>query len=186
MSCPSGLPIAALNLKGPVMAHDRVAQYRRWFDYEKDSHRRVLASLADIPPDQHQSPSFQRALSIMAHIVAARQVWLFRFGLISDRPAELFPTNVALDELPERLEAMEHEWTGYFQSLTEEELDRGFEYQSLDAGRFRSVVEDILTQLFGHSLYHRGQIASLVKITGGQPAVTDFVYWSRKAVAASQ
>ncbi|MFL6198680.1 MAG: DinB family protein [Thermoanaerobaculia bacterium] len=40
----------------------------------------------------------------------------------------------------------------------------------------------ILTQLFGHSWYHRGQIAQLVRALGAEPAVTDFVFWSREAL----
>ena len=77
---------------------------------------------------------------------------------------------------------MELGWTAYLEGLSEAALDRAFEYKSLDAGWFRSVIGDILTQLFGHSLYHRGQIASLVKAAGGQPAATDFVYWSREPI----
>jgi uncharacterized damage-inducible protein DinB len=67
-------------------------------------------------------------------------------------------------------------------TVTDEELEREIEYQSLDAGRFRSRVEDVLAQLFGHSPYHRGQIAMLVKAAGGEPAVTDLIYWSRQGV----
>jgi uncharacterized damage-inducible protein DinB len=164
------------------MAQSQVEQYRRWFDYEKDSHRKVLASFETVPQDQRGSPPFQKALSIMAHIVVARRMWLFRFGLATDRPTTFFPTDVRLDELSTSLEAMERGWADYFQNLTEAELSRVFEYESSDAGWCRSVVEDILTQLFGHSWYHRGQIASLVKAAGGQPAVTDFVYWSRERI----
>jgi len=43
-------------------------------------------------------------------------------------------------------------------------------------------VEDILAQLFGHSWYHRGQIALLVRSIGAEPAATDFVYWAREAI----
>jgi len=43
-------------------------------------------------------------------------------------------------------------------------------------------VEDILAQLFGHSWYHRGQIALLVRSIGAEPAATDFVYWTREAI----
>ena len=57
-----------------------------------------------------------------------------------------------------------------------------FEYQSLDAGRFRNRIEDILAQLYGHSWYHRGQIACWSAPAGGEPAVTDFVYWCREPV----
>jgi DinB family len=36
------------------------------------------------------------------------------------------------------------------------------------------------TQLFGHSSYHRGQIATLVRTAGGEPAATDYIYWCRE------
>ena len=32
------------------MEHSRVEQYRRWFEYEKDSHRKVMASFESVPP----------------------------------------------------------------------------------------------------------------------------------------
>jgi uncharacterized damage-inducible protein DinB len=66
--------------------------------------------------------------------------------------------------------------------VDDDELTREFEYQSLDAGRFRNRIEDILAQLFGHSSYHRGQIAMLVRAAGGQPAITDLVFWCRQPV----
>jgi uncharacterized damage-inducible protein DinB len=44
----------------------------------------------------------------------------------------------------------------------------------------RNSIEDILTQLFGHSCYHRGQIAQLLRSIGAEPAVTDFVFWTRE------
>ncbi len=44
-------------------------------------------------------------------------------------------------------------------------------------------VEDILTQLFGHSWYHRGQIAARVRELGGEPAATDFVFFTRELLS---
>ena len=56
------------------------------------------------------------------------------------------------------------------------------EYRSNEGERFRNRIEDLLTQLFGHSGYHRGQIASIVRRLGGEPAVTDYVFWSRERI----
>jgi uncharacterized damage-inducible protein DinB len=77
---------------------------------------------------------------------------------------------------------MERNWSDYLQRLTEEEIQRAFIYKSVEGDSFRSVVADVLTQLHGHSLYHRGQIASLVRAAGGQPAETDFIFWSREPI----
>ena len=65
---------------------------------------------------------------------------------------------------------------------TDEEIRKTFDYTSIDHTPFRNTVEDILTQLFGHSWYHRGQIAMLVRASGGQPAITDLIYWSREPI----
>lgn len=75
---------------------------------------------------------------------------------------------------------MERDWSGYFARLNDMELQRAFTYAAFDGARYRSTVVDALTQLHGHSLYHRGQIASLVRAAGGQPAQTDFIFWSRE------
>jgi uncharacterized damage-inducible protein DinB len=48
-------------------------------------------------------------------------------------------------------------------------------------GRSRQS-KNVLIQLFGHSLYHRGQIALLLRRIGAEPASTDFVFWTRQAI----
>ena len=159
-----------------------VESYRRWFEYEKDSHARTLASLNATATELQSSGGFQKAIDLMAHIVAARMMWLYRFG-VSKQNAELFPKHVALTDLPALLEGMQRAWSSYLSELHEEELARVLEYQSYEGPRFRSTIEDILTQLSGHSWYHRGQIALLLRSIGAAPAVTDFVFWSREPVA---
>lgn len=156
-------------------------RYRRWFEYEKDSHEKVLASLNAVRRELRASEGFQKAIDLMAHITAARRMWLFRFG-VSNEPAELFPQGVSLADLPALVESMQAAWSDYLDNLEDAELSRVFEYQSYEGHRFRNTIEDILTQLFGHSLYHRGQIAMILRSIGAEPAVTDFVYWTREPV----
>ena len=158
-----------------------IESYRRWFTYERDAHALVLDSLRRLNASQQASPLFQKAVDLLAHTVAARRMWLFRFGVAAEN-VELFPRNSNLESLPLSLKQMEESWSLYLESLTAADLDRVFEYQSYEGQRFRNTVGDILTQLFGHSWYHRGQIAALVRSIGGEPAVTDFVYWTREAV----
>jgi uncharacterized damage-inducible protein DinB len=155
-------------------------QYRRWFVYEKDSHRKVVASLESVPSEGRDSEPFRKALNIFGHMIAARQAWLYRLGASATAPASLFPQDAALEQLPRQLEATEREWDNYFDRLDEAELARVVSYRTSQGESFRSVVFNILTQLYGHSLYHRGQIAALVRLAGGTPAVTDFIFWTRE------
>jgi uncharacterized damage-inducible protein DinB len=155
-------------------------RYRRWFDYERDAHTKVIRSMETVPSDRRSLPEFRRAVAILAHVVAARKMWLGRLGVIAHAQGPLFPEDPDLARVLDELHAVENTWADYLRSLFDEDLARNFEYQSLDAGRIRNRIEDILAQLFGHSWYHRGQIAMLVRAAGGEPAVTDFIYWCRE------
>lgn len=164
------------------MTREVTERYRRWFEYEADAHAKVVQSLGTVPTDRRSAPEFRRAVALLAHLAAARQLWLFRLGAAPNPPGQLSPEAADLAAAAEDLRAVQERWSDYLGRLTDEELSRTFEYQSTDAGRFRNRVEDILTQLFGHSLYHRGQIALLVRAAGGAPAATDFVFWCREPV----
>lgn len=158
-----------------------IVRYRRWFEYEKDSHAKTLDSLNSVPGELRQLEDFRKAVYLLGHIIAARRMWLFRFGVLQNN-VELFPRETSLAELPRQIAEMEAMWFQYLNELTDTELTRVFEYQSYEGLRFRNTIEEILTQLFGHSWYHRGQVALLLRSIGAEPAVTDFVFWAREPV----
>jgi len=166
------------------MSEQMIDHFRRWFDYEKDSHAKTIASLYAVPEELRGGETFRKAVYLMGHIVAARRMWLFRFG-IADQNAELFPQELTLEGVTRQISEMEELWTRYLLGIDDAELERFFEYQSYEGPRFRNTVDEILTQLFGHSWYHRGQIAQLVRSMGAEPAVTDFVFWSREPISTS-
>jgi uncharacterized damage-inducible protein DinB len=157
-----------------------VDRYRRWFEYEQDAHAKVVRSLEGVPADRRNGPEFRRAVGLLAHIAAARRIWLWRLGAIDRPPDSIFPETADVAAVAEELRALQQRWADYLGGVTDADLDRTFEYRSLDGRRWRNRVEDVLTQLFGHSWYHRGQIAMLVRAAGGEPAATDLVYWSRE------
>jgi uncharacterized damage-inducible protein DinB len=160
-----------------------IERYRRWFEYEKDSHAKTLESLDGVSSHLRGSEEFGKALYLMGHIIAGRRMWLFRLGFLKEN-TELFPGVTDLVDLAAQLSEMESLWSQYLSQLGDTELKRIFEYTSYEGGRFRNSVEDILTQLFGHSWYHRGQIAMLLRSIGAEPAVTDFVFWAREPLEA--
>ncbi len=159
-------------------------RYRRWFAYERSSHRAVLEYLGRCSDHVRYHPAFQNAVDLMAHIVAARRLWLWRMGVSKETLdlSDLEPRHVAFASLRDLVNQAERPWADYMIRLDDAELRRTFEYKSFDAGKFRNVVEDILMQLYGHSLYHRGQIALLVRQAGGVPTSTDFLFWTREVV----
>ena len=161
-------------------------RYRRWFEYEKDSHAKVLAALESAAAGTRKTEAFRKAVELAGHIVAARRLWLFRLGAAKNAPSGFFPRGVTLSELARRVGTMHAEWSDYLAGISEEKIANSFEYRSTEGVRYRNTVEDILTQLHGHSLYHRGQIAMLLRSAGVEPPATDFVFWAREPIGPSR
>lgn len=160
-----------------------IERYRRWFDHEKHAHDQVFDALATVPESRRDSPEFRRACAILGHIVAARRMWLYRLGQTPHPPAALFletadPASVRAD-----WDEVSPLWDRYLSSLSDPDLDALFDYRAVDGSAFRSRIEDVFTQLLTHSPYHRGQIALLLRSSGGQPPTTDFIYWTRESLA---
>src|SRR5512133_1291129 len=116
-------------------------RFRRWYEYEKHSHAQVLTSLEAVPEAQRSSPAFKKAVTLLAHIMAARRLWLFRMGRAAAGPREFFPEGVSLDDLRREIAEVEEIWSHYFVALDAAEVARVFEYQSMEGPWFRNTIE---------------------------------------------
>src|SRR5262249_11087999 len=105
-------------------------RYRRWFEYEKDAHIKVLASLDAVPAANRLLPAYEKAITLMAHIMAARQLWLFRFGAGARKPCDFFPTGLSLPDVVGQVEEIHVAWSRFLGPLTDADLSTSFEYES--------------------------------------------------------
>ena len=153
-------------------------RFRKWYDYERDCNAKSLEMLASVPTERRSDAEYQKALDKMAHLVAARRRWLYRLGLWQD-PPPAFPQGTTLADLPKLVADTEAAWVAYLKPLTDADLARTFEWQAPDGKRYRWNIEGLLTQVFGHAWYHRGQIAHLVAKLGGKAVDTDYIFWCK-------
>ncbi len=153
-------------------------RFRRWYEYERDCNAKTLQMLASVPEERRSAAEFQKAVDRMAHLVAARQRWLNRISRLSEAPP-FFPKATKLSDLPKMVADTEAAWVAYLERLDDAELSRVLEWQASDGHRYRWDIEGILTQVFGHAWYHRGQIAQLVAGLGGKAVDTDYIFWCK-------
>jgi uncharacterized damage-inducible protein DinB len=153
-------------------------RFRRWYEYERDCNAKSLAMLGSVLDERRGAAEFQKAVDRMAHLVAARRRWLHRLGGLSEAPG-LFPQGSTLADLAALVADTEAAWVAYLDRLDEKELARALEWEVADGRRYRWDVEGVLTQVFGHAWYHRGQIAQLVALLGGKPVDTDYIFWCK-------
>ncbi len=153
-------------------------RFRRWYDFERDCNAKSLQMLNSVPHEKRDAPEFQKGVDRMMHLVAARQRWLHRLGHWPDSPSA-FPQQTKLEDVTKSIAATETAWTTYLNELDEAELERIVQWKIGEGKSYRWDVESILTQLFGHAWYHRGQIAQLVTSSGGQAVDTDYFFWCK-------
>ena len=158
-----------------------IERFRHWYDYERDCNAKVIAMVESVPEPRRTSDAFTKAVGKAVHIIAARHMWMYRMGGCADRPESPFPT-MALGELPGYTARIEALWTDYLARVTEHQVVADIEWVGPDGKRRRAPLANVLTQVFGHAWYHRGQIAMLVKDAGGTPMDTDFIYWDRPTI----
>ncbi len=121
-----------------------------------------------------------RAVRWMAHIVGAEYLWLAR--LRQEAPIMAVWPELDLDGSGVRLADLETLWPEVLGELEDEDIEDGRAYRNTRGEFWTSTVGDILTHVVMHSAYHRGQIASAVRESGGVPAYTDFIHAVRQGL----
>ncbi len=154
-----------------------IERYRLWYEHERDCNAKTLAMLESVPPTQREDPRFARAVCLAAHLAACRWNWLL-FLRGEEGPLDpWWQEDATIDGLRSRHAEVEAAWSEYLAGLTDETLVADFEFAECGQ-RFRWNVEGQIHQLAGHADYHRGQIALLVDMLGGEAVETDYVYWA--------
>ena len=159
------------------------SEIRALFDYDHWANRETVASLSTVPGG---SPSADRPLKILGHVVGAQRIWLTRFEDPNPPNAQPWPA-VTLDQCRAAVDELHNRWSALFDALTPEKLASDLAYRNTKGVEFRTPIQDVLMHLVMHSAYHRGQVAAAVREARGQPAATDYVvYLRRKAEGRKQ
>ena len=147
---------------------------RRQFAYDEWANREVLAGL------KASANTPLRPRQLLAHILSAERLWLER---LRKQPQSLpvWP-DFTLDEFEEQIADVARLWRNFLTQLHPAGFLETVVYKNSKGEPWTSTVEDILTHVVLHSAYHRGQIASLMRAGGEQPAYTDFIHAVRQGL----
>lgn len=143
----------------------RMYAHMTWAD------NRALQSLRDMPTPPSQ------AIDLFAHVQGAEHEWLSRIlGRKSIHP--IWP-KLNLD----RCATLARENHAGYQALAEEAVNGGgarvITYRNSSGVEYSNTLEDILLHVAEHGVYHRGQVALLVRASGGNAIPTDYILFTR-------
>ncbi len=142
------------------------------FKHNHEANRRVILSFLN---SDAVNLSAQRLFS---HVLVAHNIWLSRI------------------QNPEAAKGMDP-WaeipTADFETLNDAlskralelvESDRDFSeritYTNSKNESYSNTIGEICYHILSHSTYHRGQIATLNRQSGNEPAITDYIFYKRQ------
>ena len=151
-----------------------IEHLRRLLRYDVWANQETLRSLKHGPPP--------RSLSWMAHIVGAEYLWMARLRR-HNQTISVWP-ELDVESCGQRLDKLSRLWPEYLDG-SGDSLAAKVSYTNSKGESWASTVEEILTHVVIHSAYHRGQIASDVRASGGVPAYTDYIHGVRQGLIDS-
>jgi uncharacterized damage-inducible protein DinB len=146
---------------------------RRQFSYDEWANREVLAAIRAGGADE-------RSLQLMAHILAAEQVWLDRLKQ-QPQSVPVWP-KPNLDQCDALAAELGRRWLEFLDLITAGDVCQSISYKNSKGEGWTSTIVDVLTHVVMHSAYHRGQIASHMRSSGLTPAYTDFIHGVRQGL----
>ena len=153
-------------------------EYCRW------ANQRTLAAAAKLDSDKFthsMGNSFSSVRDTLGHILGGEWIWLERwqgrFPTQLLNPAD-FPT---VESLETRWQTVNRDYETFMNSLTPERLDEDLAYLNRAGERYSYPLWQQMVHVVNHSTYHRGQVTTLLRQLGAEPAVTDFlVYYDER------
>ena len=158
---------------------------RELYDYNHWANQRVLSAMTPLTDDmftRNMGNSFVSLRDTLAHILGAEWIWLERWRGRSPKAllsASDFPT---LQALQRRWAAVRLDQNQYIQTLVPDRLNDDVSYTNTRGERYSYALWRQMLHVINHSSYHRGQVTTLLRQMGAEPAGTDLlVYYDQAA-----
>jgi len=156
-------------------------------DYSRWADERLITAASGLTDDQYcrrLGGGFGSIQAVIAHLAGAANAWRVRFGggrVTTLLNVEQLPTvDSARRELMEAYEVIARE-----AARSQEELGELFEYRNIQGINVRVPRWVVLRHFVNHATYHRGQLASMLRMLDKTPPATDFVVWVLERQAAA-
>jgi uncharacterized damage-inducible protein DinB len=147
--------------------------HRRQLVYDAWANREVLHAIK-------AGGETVRPLQLLAHILAAKSLWLERLqSKLQSLP--VWP-ELTLTQCEAQSVKIDASWQEYLGNLSLSQLESTISYKNTQGQAWSSVVQDILMHVVMHGAYHRGQIATAMRVSGLTPAYTDFIHAVRQGL----
>lgn len=122
----------------------------------------------------------EKPVQLMAHMLAAQQIWLSRCKGEPAIGGALWPDWPA-ETLNGIIENNYEGWTNFLNSPGADDFNRMVSYKNLKGENFENTLSDIMAHLINHGTHHRAQAGQHLLLAGAEKLpVTDYIFYIRE------
>lgn len=118
-------------------------------------------------------------VKLMAHLLAAQQIWLGRC-LLDPTPQEAQWPDWPAENLKTIARQNHSEWLSLLADKSAGDFDGLITYKNSKGQAFTNTLTDILAHLINHGTHHRAQVGIYLKQAGLQLTPTDYIFYIRQ------
>jgi len=149
------------------------AYFTKMFNYDRFENESILKTII-------QAKNSGSASKLMAHLLAAQQIWLSRCKGLTLTDFALWPDR-STNELQDMIENNSTGWLEYLGDLSPQDFEKEIAYHDTKGNLHQNKLVDILAHVINHGTHHRAQAGQELKHAGDvQLPTTDYIFYVRQ------
>lgn len=147
--------------------------FTQLFNYDRYANELILQTI--IKANNPEKP-----VKLMAHLLAAQQIWFNRCKGLPATGGALWPDWRA-DTFAGLIAENSTAWVNYLDELQPGDFDILINYKTLKGDSFQNKLSDILAHVINHGTHHRAQAGQHLIAAGIESLpITDYIFYLRK------
>lgn len=156
---------------------DTLEHLKHLLAYNIWANRKMIDAFAAQALDENVLTEARR---FMSHLLLAEREWFARLDG-KDSTGFDFWQSLSIDDCRKLHARNEEDYTRLLASVSsDDDLNRNVSYKNSKGVSYQNTIREILTHVFHHSTYHRGQVATAMRANGSTPAYTDYIAFIRE------
>lgn len=164
------------------MLHNQLISISEYNVWANSKIMNLILKAGETIADAETGGSFNTIRKTLYHIYDAETIWLHR---LNGQTLEYWPPSRDFDFTLKHFSPLFIERSlqleTYVKQLAESQLNEPCIYHTTTGIKYQTLVKDILTHVFNHSTYHRGQLINMLRMLNA-PATesTDYIIFCRE------
>ena len=139
------------------------------FRYNNDANKKMLEKIKELPEKEE-------SIRLFSHLINCQYKWLARIEQDANAVNMSWWEPVYdLEELSAEWDKSLDLWFKYLEGQTEAGLATELTFTGFDGGKWAAKPRDIALQLNYHSIHHRAQLQTIIRLQGLEPDFVDYI-----------